>query len=95
MRGFLINPDVYFHLCDLAIALIIYGISIALFLKYKRDYMTPVLFLGLFIFPLQFSIWFLQPKITLNLPSQFHILEIFYLLFVKTSILMALIFLRR
>ena len=88
-------PDFYFRLFDLTVACAIYAFSIVLFFKYRRDYMTPVLFFGLFVFPLQFAVWFLQSKLQVNLPPQFNILEIFYLLFFKLSILVALIFVRR
>jgi hypothetical protein len=86
---------VYFYLFDLALAVCIYGISIVLFLTYKRGKLGPILFLGLFIFPLQFSIWFLQSRISLSFPMQIDILEVFYLFFVKFSVLVTLILARR
>ena len=73
------TPGVYFYLVDLAFAVCIYGISIVLFLTYRRGRLGPMLFLGLFIFPLQFSIWFLQSRISLTLPI--NLLEVVYLLF--------------
>jgi hypothetical protein len=89
------NPDIYFYLFDSALALCIYGISIVLFLTYKRGNLGPILFLGLFIFPLQFSIWFLQRRINLPLPGQINVLELLYLLFVKFSVLFTLLWARR
>jgi len=87
--------DFYFRLLDLVIALMIYVFSVVLFLKYKRDYMTPILFFGLFVFPLQFAIWFLQSRLQVNLPPQFNVLEVFYIMFLKLSVLVTLIFVRR
>jgi hypothetical protein len=95
MLQFPLTPTVYFHLFDLALAVCIYGISIVLFLTYKRGKLGPILFLGLFIFPLQFSIWFLQSRINLSFPMQIDILEVFYLFFVKFSVLVTLILARR
>ncbi len=85
----------YFYLFDLALAVCIYGISIVLFLTYQRGKLGSILFLGLFIFPLQFSIWFLQSRISLSLPMQINILEVVYLFFVKLSVLVTLILARR
>jgi len=87
--------DLYFRLFDLGVALAIYVLAVILFLKYKRDYMTPILFFGLFVFPLQFGVWFLQSRLQVNLPSQFNILEILYIMFIKLSVLTTLIFVRR
>jgi len=95
MFRFLLTPNMYFYLFDLALALCIYGISIVLFLTYQRGKLGPILFLGLFIFPLQFSIWFLQSRISLSLPMQINILEVVYLFFVKLSVLVTLILARR
>jgi hypothetical protein len=95
MFQFPFTPTVYFYLFDLALAVCIYGISIVLFLTYKRGKLGPILFLGLFIFPLQFSIWFLQSRISLSFPMQIDILEVFYLFFVKFSVLVTLILARR
>jgi hypothetical protein len=53
------------------------------------------LFLGLFIFPLQFSIWFLQSRINLSFPMEINVLEVVYLFFVKFSVLVTLILARR
>lgn len=95
MRGYLLDPGSYLQLFDLALALAIYVISIILFLRYKRDYMVPLLFLGLFLFPLQFSIWFLQPDVVLDLPSPLNILEAVYIFFVKFGLFLTLLLLRR
>jgi hypothetical protein len=66
-----------------------------LFLTYKRGKLGPILFLGLFIFPLQFSIWFLQSRISLSFPTQIDILEVVYLFLVKFSVLVTLVMARR
>jgi hypothetical protein len=95
MFFFTLTPDRIFFLFDLALALCIYGISIVLFLTYKRGNLGPILFLGLFIFPLQFSIWFLQSKISLSFPLQANVLEILYIFFVKFSVLITLLLARR
>ncbi len=89
------NPDLMFKWFDLALGVGIYGLSVVLFLRHTKDYMAPILFLGLIIFPLQFSIWFLQRKFNFTFPSQINILEIFYLLFIKVCILMTLLLSRR
>jgi hypothetical protein len=90
---FLVNtgPDFYFILFDSALALCIYGISIVLFLTYKRRTIGPIIFFGLFIFPLQFSIWFLQSRFDVASPDQFNVLELVYLFSVKFSVLATLI----
>ncbi|MFW6138010.1 MAG: hypothetical protein ACOC7U_02440 [Spirochaetota bacterium] len=95
MNGYFSNPDVYFYWFDTALALAVYALSIYLFLRTKREYIIPVLFLGLFIFPLQFGIWFLQSKIDLTVMAYMNILEVFYLLFVKVCLLIAVLFFRR
>jgi hypothetical protein len=95
VRGYLLNPGSYLQLFDLALVLALYVVSIVLFLRYKRDYMVPLLFLGLFIFPLQFSIWFLQPEAVLDLPSPMNLLEVVYIFFVKFGLFVALLLLRR
>jgi len=95
MMLFEASPDFYFSLFDSALALCIYGISIALFTTYKRGNIGPVIFIGLFIFPLQFSIWFLPGRINLTLPDQINVLEVFYLFFVKFSVLVTLLLARR
>lgn len=95
MIFFELTPDRIFYLFDLALALCIYGISIVLFLTYKRGNLGPILFLGLFIFPLQFSIWFLQSRINVSFPLQDNVLEILYIFFVKFSVLITLLLARR
>lgn len=95
VRAYLLDPGSYLELFDLALALAVYVISIVLFLRYKRDYMVPLLFLGLFLFPLQFSIWFLQPDAMLDLPAPMNILEAVYIFFIKFGLLVTLLLLRR
>jgi hypothetical protein len=89
------GPDFYFVLFDSALALCIYGISIVLFLTYKRRTIGPLIFFGLFVFPLQFSIWFLQSRFRISSPDQFNVLELVYLFSVKFSVLATLILERR
>ena len=91
---YILNIRLSFQFGDTALALIIYALSIILFLKYKRDFMTPVLFFGLFLFPLQFSIWFLRTRLDTALP-QVKLLEIVYIFFLKLSILVSLLKCRR
>jgi hypothetical protein len=95
VRSLFLDPGSYAHLVDLALSLIIYGISIRLFLKYKRDYMVPLLFMGLFLFPLQFSIWYLQPELVLDIPARLNILEVVYIFFVKFGVLFTILLIRR
>jgi hypothetical protein len=94
-KPFPISPELYFYLLDVVLALSMYVISIVLFLKYRRDNMVPLLFMGLFIFPLQFSMWFLPERVALAFPVQANILEIFYLFFIKISLLVTLLLSRR
>lgn len=86
------NPDLYFYGFDLALSLCLYGFSIALFLRQKREFLTPLLFFGLFIFPFQFSQWFLSEKIALVISTPVEIFEILYQLFIKVCLILSLIF---
>jgi hypothetical protein len=95
MRSFFLDPNFTVYLIDTLLAVAIYGFSIALFLKYKKDFMVPLLFFGLFLFPLQFSIWYLQPRITLVLPSKMNLLDVVYLLALKVSLLVTVLLIRR
>ncbi|MFW6181965.1 MAG: hypothetical protein ACOC8N_09465 [Spirochaetota bacterium] len=92
---YLLDPGSYLKLFDLALALAVYVMSVILFLRYKRDYMVPLLFIGLFLFPLQFSIWFLRPDAVLDLPAPMNILEVVYIFFIKFGLLVTLLLLRR
>ena len=89
------NPDLQFYLFDLALAIGIYGISIVLFMKQKRTYLTPLIFFGLFVFPLQFSRWFLSARVTSFLSTEINIFEIFYLIFLKLCLIFSVMFSRR
>jgi hypothetical protein len=91
---YILNIRLSFQWVDTAFAIIIYALSIVLFLKYKRDFMTPVLFFGLFLFPLQFSIWFLRTRLDSTVP-QVKLLEIVYIFFLKLSVLVSLLMCRR
>jgi hypothetical protein len=90
------GPDSYFYWSDVVIALGVYVLALILILRHKRGYITPVLFFGLFIFPLQFSIWFLSSKFPVAIVSSgINFLEVFYLLFLKLTLLVSLLLLRR
>ncbi|UCB45421.1 MAG: hypothetical protein JSV25_14610 [Spirochaetota bacterium] len=96
MSSFFSGPGTYFYWSDVVIALGVYILALILILKHKRGYITPVLFFGLFIFPLQFSIWFLSSKLPVALVSSgINFLEIFYLLLLKLTLLVSLLSLRR
>lgn len=95
MRIIFSNPDLYFYWFDVALTLCIYTLSIILFLKHKRGYITPLLFFGLFIFPLQFSMWFLSDKFNFIELVRTNFFEIFYLLFIKFCLILTIILARR
>lgn len=94
MGRFLIKPDIIFQWADVLLAFLLLVVSLLLFLRHKRGYITPVLLMGLFLFPLQFSIWFL-PAPRLSGAFGMNLLEILYLLFVKVCLLFALLSSRR
>ena len=94
MGRFLIKPDIIFQWADVLLAFLLLVVSLLLFLRHKRGYITPVLLMGLFLFPLQFSIWFL-PAPRLSGAFGMNLLEVLYLLFVKVCLLFALLLSRR
>ena len=95
MGRLFVQPESYFYWFDVFLSFFLLVISAVLFLKHRRGYITPILFLGLFLFPLQFSIWFLPVRLPQALASGINILAIFYLLFVKLCFLISLLLSRR
>lgn len=95
MSRLFFQPGVYFYWFDALLAFALLVISISLFLQHKRGYIAPILVLGLFLFPLQFSIWFLPTRIQLSVADGINILEVFYLLFLKLCFLISLLLSRR
>jgi len=95
MRDIFSNPDVYFFWVDIAFSIGIYVLSVYLFLKHRRGYISSLLILGLFIFPLSFSIWFLSDKIGFAIPLPMDPLKMFYLFFVKFCLLFSLVLSKR
>jgi hypothetical protein len=94
MVRFAVSPDILFQWADVLFAFFFLVVSVYLFLRHKPGYITPILFMGLFLFPLQFSIWFL-PAQWLSGAFGINLLEILYLLFVKVCLLFALLLSRR
>jgi hypothetical protein len=96
MNSFFPGPEYYFYWTDVCIAFGIYVLALILILKHRRGYITPVLLFGLFIFPLQFSIWFLSSKLPVVIASLgINFLEIIYLLLLKLTLLFSLLMLKR
>lgn len=87
----MIKLVVVFYWFDSAMALALYGISLYLYIKRRRGYMQPLVLFGLFIFPLQFSIWFLWRDAQVVSSHSTRVTEIIYLLFVKISLLLSLV----
>ncbi|MBN2325191.1 MAG: hypothetical protein JXQ30_15790 [Spirochaetes bacterium] len=94
MGKFVIEPDILFQWADVLFAFFFLAVSVYLFLRHKPGYITPILFMGLFLFPLQFSIWFV-PAQRLSGAFGINLLETLYLLFVKVCLLFALLLSRR
>jgi hypothetical protein len=95
MRSLFVQPDVLFGWFDTLLAFLLLVLSVILFLRHKRGYMTPVLFAGLFLFPLQFSIWFLPARVQLSETFGINLLQMVYLLFVELCLLISLLLSRR
>jgi len=95
MSTYFNNPSLYFYWSDIALSMCIYIIAVILFLKHKRGYVIPIIIFGLFVFPIGFSNWFLSEKLVFIIPFQINPLEIFYLIFIKLCVLMAIVFARR
>ena len=95
MSRLFVDPGIYFYWFDVLLSFSLLVLSGFLFLKHKPGYITPVLFLGLFLFPLQFSIWFLPSRIPPSVASGINLLGIFYLLFLKLCFLISLLLSRR
>jgi hypothetical protein len=87
VRSYFTNPNNYFYVLDIALVLVVYGLSIVLFLKRKRGYIAPLLVFGIFLFPIQFSIWFLASKVNVVFFPNLNFFEVFYLLFLKACLI--------
>jgi len=92
MNSYFSNQDVYLYCFDTFLALVVYGLSIVLFLKQKREYILPLLIFGLFIFPVQFSIWFLKNNIDIMSIIDVSLFKVLYLLLLKVSLILTIIF---
>ena len=88
-------PGSYFYWFDMALVLCIYVLAAVLFLKHKREYITPLLVFGLFLFPLQFGIWFLSSNMQLAFFADTNILRVMYLFFLKLCVLLTVVLSRR
>jgi len=91
MRTILEQPHIIFYWCDSGFAFIIYIFAIVMLLQHRRGPVTPLLFLGLFIFPLQFSIWFLHTRMHVMVAAGSTILQVLYLVFLKFCVLLSII----
>ncbi len=87
VRAYFGNPNNCFYWLDMALVLVVYGLSIALFLKRKRGYIAPLLVFGIFLFPIQFSIWFLASKVNVVFFPNLNFFEVFYLFFLKACLI--------
>ena len=86
-KSFFSNPNNYLYWPDIALVLAVYALSIVLFLKRKRGYITPLLVFGIFLFPIQFSIWFLASRVNVVFFPNLNFFEVCYLLFLKVCLI--------
>ncbi len=89
---FLSNPDINFYWIDLALSVCIYVFSIALFLKHKKAYIIPLLIFGLFLLPLQFSMWFLREELHFIAQININFFRFIYLFFAKLCLILTIVF---
>jgi hypothetical protein len=87
LRAYFGDPNNCFYWLDMTLVIVVYAISIALFLKRKRGYITPLLVFGIFLFPIQFSIWFLASKVNVVFFPNLNFFEVFYLFFLKACLI--------
>ena len=73
MLNFLLIPENIFKWSDIILALIIYIVSIVMLIHHFRGESLPILIFGVFIFPIQFNIWFLENKWDMNKQREFVI----------------------
>jgi len=85
------NPNLTLYWFDLTLVGVIYVLSVILFMRRKRGFITPLLVFGLFLFPLQFGIWFLASKVGIVFFPNLHFFEIFYLLFLKICLILTIL----
>ena len=88
---FLANPDIKFYWLDVVLSVFIYAFSIALFLKYKKAYIIPLLIFGLFVLPLQFSMWFLRDELNFIAQININFFRFIYLFFAKLCLVLTII----
>ncbi|RKY01136.1 MAG: hypothetical protein DRP54_04215 [Spirochaetes bacterium] len=91
MLNFLLIPENIFKWSDIILALIIYIVSIVMLIHHFRGESLPILIFGVFIFPIQFNIWFLENKWDMKISNYYTVLQIIYLLFLKLCILFSLL----
>jgi hypothetical protein len=87
VRAYFGNPNNCFYWVDMALVIVVYGLSIALFLNRNRGYIAPLLIFGIFLFPVQFSIWFLASKVNVVFFPNPGFFEVFYLFFLKACLI--------
>jgi hypothetical protein len=91
VRSYFSDPNNCFSWFDIALALAVYALSIFLFLKRKRGYIAPLLVFGIFLFPIQFSIWFLASKVKVLFFPNLNFFEVFYLIFIKVCLIASIL----
>jgi len=89
---FFSNPDINFYWLDIVLSVCIYVFSIVLFLKHKKAYIIPLLIFGLFVLPLQFSMWFLREELNFIAQININSFRFIYLFFVKICLVLAIVF---
>ena len=87
VRLYFSDPNNCLSWLDIALALAVYALSIVLFLKRKRGYIAPLLVFGIFLFPIQFSIWFLASKVNVVFFPNLNFFAVFYLFFLKVCLI--------
>jgi len=95
MQTILMQSHLIFYWFDTGLAFIIYIFSIIMLLQHRRGAVTPLLFFGLFIFPLQFAIWFLHTRMHIMVAAGSTILQVMYLVFLKFCVLLSVVLSKR
>jgi hypothetical protein len=85
------NPNNLFHWLDIALVIGIYALSVVLFLERKRGFIAPLLVFGIFLFPVQFSIWFLASRVNIVFYPNLNFFELFYLVFLKLCLIASIL----
>jgi hypothetical protein len=91
MRVYFSNPNNVFRWLDIALVLGIYALSVVLFLERKRGFVAPLLVFGIFLFPVQFSIWFLASRVNIVFYPNLHFFELCYLVFLKLCLIASIV----